>query len=276
MAAGSVSSPTKLNWSEQITAAGSGKPTRAIFHGVEGVGKTSMPVYSNKPIYMMTRGEQGLLTLIDNKRVPETPHFPETMTWDDALGQVEYLIETEHPYKTLVIDTLNGLERLCHEHVCNRDFNADWGKAGFTSYMQGYEVSLSDWRQLLSLFDRLRDTKNMAIICLCHTKVATFKNPEGADYDRYQPDMHAKTWSLTHKWADLVGFLNFETFVDDKKPRKATSTQNRMLFTERHAAYDAKNRLGLATEIELGGSGQEAWTNFISAVKAGKELNNNG
>jgi hypothetical protein len=44
-----------------------------------------------------------------------------------------------------------------------------------------------------------------------------------------------------------------------------------MLYTERHASYDAKNRLGLSLEVEMGNSAVEAWANFIQAVKAGKE-----
>ncbi len=216
----------------------------------------------------MTKGETGLTTLIDNKQVPETPHFPEAQTFDDLLSQIEWLTTSDHEHKTLVIDALNGGERLCHEKVCARDFNNVWGKNGFTSYMQGYEVALADWRILLNALDRLRETKAMSIIGLCHTKVATFKNPEGADYDRYQPDMHAKTWSLTHKWADFVAFINFETFVEKDGVRaKGSGGQKRIMYTERHAAYDAKNRLGLPPEILLGDSAKESWNTLYNAMK---------
>lgn len=217
---------------------------------------------------MMSKGETGLTTLIDNKQIPETPHFPEVMDWNDALGQIDWLTTANHDHKTLVLDTLNGFERLCHEFVCARDYGGIWGKNGFTSYMQGYEVALADWRLLLNALDRLRDVKAMSIICLCHTKVATFKNPEGADYDRYQPDMHAKSWSLTHKWADFVAFINYETFVEKEGKRaKATGGQQRIMYTERHAAYDAKNRLGLPTEIVLADSAEASWNTLYNAMK---------
>ena len=258
----------KQNWSDKISSSGSGKPTRAIFHGVEGVGKTSLPAYAAKPIYMMSKGETGLTTLIDNKQIPEIPHFPEVMDWNDALSQIDWLTTSQHDHKTLVMDTLNGFERLCHEFVCARDFNNTWGKNGFTSYMQGYEVALADWRILLNALDRLRDAKGMSIICLCHTKVSTFKNPEGPDYDRYQPDMHAKTWSLTHKWADFVAFINFETFTEKDGARvKGKGGQQRIMYTERHAAYDAKNRLGLPSEIVLADSAEASWNTLFNAMK---------
>ena len=217
---------------------------------------------------MMSKGETGLTTLIDNKQIPNTPHFPEVMDWNDAMSQLEWLTTAQHDHKTLVMDTLNGFERLCHEFVCARDFGNQWGKNGFTSYMQGYEVALADWRIMLNALDRLRDAKGMSIICLCHTKVATFKNPEGADYDRYQPDMHAKTWSLTHKWADFVGFINFETFTEKDGARvKGKGGQQRILYTERHAAYDAKNRLGLPAEIVLADSAEASWNTLYNAMR---------
>lgn len=265
--------PRQLKLSD-ISGKGSGLPNRYGLHAVEGWGKTSFGAKTPKPVFIQTKGETGLETLIDSGRLPETSHFPECLNWEELLSSVEMLITDQHDYKTLVIDTVNGAERLCHEFVCQRDFNNDWTDKGFIGYMRGYEVSLSEWRKLLVMLDELRSTKKMAIVLLCHTKVKPFKNPEGADYDRYQPDMHDKTWGLTHKWCDVVLFGNFDTTVQVKKTGdkqgKASGGQQRVMYTERHAAYDAKNRLGLASEIEMGGNADESWKNFIEAVKAGK------
>ena len=224
-------------------------------------------------MFIQTKGETGLDTLIGAGRLPEISHWQETQDWEEMLAQVNELINSEHNFKTLVIDTLNGAERMCHEEVCRRDFNGNWTDKGFASYGKGPEVALADWRTLLSSLDRLRETRRMSIVCLSHTKVKPFKNPEGSDYDRYQPDMHEKSWGLSHKWADAVLFMNFETFVDQKdatKKGKATSSQARIMYTERHAAYDAKNRFGLPTEILLGSNGQESWNIFLAALKAGR------
>jgi hypothetical protein len=116
----------------------------------------------------------------------------------------------------------------------------------------------------------------MAIICLCHAKVQPFKNPEGADYDRYQPDLHHKTWALTHRWADIVLFANFYTVIANESQAskgaakgKARGGTERVMFCERTAAYDAKNRHGLPAELSMGSSGTEAWANFIEAMKGG-------
>lgn len=258
-----------------ITTAGAGRPNAVVFHGVEGVGKTSFGGAAPKPIFGMARGETGLETLIDAGRLGETPHFPEWLTWTEALGAIRSLVSGEHTYKTLVLDTLNGMERLCHEHVCARDFGGDWTDKGFMGYMRGYEVALADWRELLTLLDNLRNQRKMSILCLVHTRVASFKNPEGPDFDRYVPDMHAKTWGLTHKWADMVLFANF--YLDTKKEgskRIGIGGQERVLYTEKRAAFDAKNRHGLPPELSMGSSGVEAWAAFRDALRTQQTAKN--
>lgn len=258
----------------EITGKGSGLPNRYILHAVEGWGKTSFGAQFPKAVFVQTGGETGLETLIEAGRLPETPHFPACQSWDDLLGCIETLRVEDHNYKALVGDTLNGAEALCHRYICDRDFAGVWGNSGFASYNKGYEVSLPEWTRLLVALDQLRAERKMTILWLCHTKVKPFKNPEGADYDRYQPDVHEKTWGLSHKWADCVLFGNFEVTVQtekaDAKKGKGTGGSFRLMYTERRAAYDAKNRLGLTGEIEMGNSPQEAFAGFAAAIKAGR------
>lgn len=255
----------------RISSAGSGLPSRLIMHGTEGIGKTSLGAFAQKPIFLMTKGETGLLTLIDNSLVPETPHFDEVMNWKDLLGHLAWLTKEQHDYRTLVIDTVNGAERLCFEHVARNQFEGSMLK--FLDYGKGPDKSQEDWVQFLTALDRLRATKRMAIICLCHTRVKTFKNPTGPDFDRYTPDMHEKTWGLTHKWADIVLFATYETFADKERgalKAKGVTSARRLFFTTRTAAFDAKNRVGLADEIVMQPGGEGGWKAFIAAVRQAK------
>jgi len=254
---------------------GNGLPSRVVMHGVEGIGKTSFAAFAPTPVFLQTKGESGLETLIDSKQLPEIDHFPELQTWGELRAAVAAIAKDEHDFKTLVIDTGNGAEQLCHEEVCRRDYANDWGPKGFTSYMQGYSTALADWREFLADLDALRATRKMGIIVLCHTKVATFKNPGGADYDRYEAKMHAKTWALTKEWADIVLFGDYDTDVSKQQPKdtkgKASDGKTRVLYTERTAVFDAKNRHGLPDEIDMGTSGKEAWTNFVTAMKEARK-----
>jgi hypothetical protein len=256
-----------------IQTDGCGLPSRLVIYGTEGIGKSSFGAAAPKPVFVLTQNETGLLTLLDAGRVPPTPHFPEIMTWSELLDAIGVLNDQTHDFKTLVVDTLNGAERLCHQHVCRRDYGGRWGRDGFTSFNQGFEVALADWQEFLQRLDRLRATKRMGIIALAHSRIATYRNPEGADYDRFVPDLHAKTWALTHKWSDAVLFLNYETYVDSDRADlkgKGKGGSRRKLYTQRTAAFDAKNRHGLPAEIDGGRSAAEVWLNLATAMKVAK------
>ncbi len=221
-------------------------------------------------IFMHTVDENGITTLKNFGRVAkDVPQMPPVRTWAEALDMLDWLATAEHPHKAVAIDAMGSFERLCHEEVCRRDYKGEWGDKGFGSYQKGFETSLTDWRLFINALDRVRDAKGMSVIVLAHSLVKTFKNPEGADYDQYIPDVHPKTWGVTHKWASMVLFLNSVTVVD--KDGKVQTGQQRIMLTENHPAYAAKNQCGLPSEIEMGTSGAEAWANLSAALKAGKE-----
>ncbi len=247
-------------------------PDRIILYAAEKWGKTSFAAQFPEPLFLMTRGEDGLLTLIKSGRLPWTAHFEEPVKdWSELKAVLNDLVVNAdaYPQKTLVIDTLNGAERLCHEWVCRQKFDGEWGEKGFMAFHKGFDLAVGDWLELLQLLDEVR-AKGKTVVALCHARVEAYKNPEGPDYDRYQPDVHKKTWSATHKWADMILFGQFETFVNTKAPKdakgKADGGQARMLFTERHAAYDAGNRHGLPPEVEMGGTPEEAYAAFAKAL----------
>lgn len=261
-----------------IASRGDALPNRYGLHAGQGFGKTSLAAFAPSPVFVMTRGETGLTSLIDAGQLPETPHFPEIQSWPELLAAVKFLRTGEHKFKTLVLDTANGAERLMHEFVCDRDFDGEWGEKGFGSYQKGYEVALADWRMFENSLDDLRKERGMTIFMLLHTRIRSFKNPSGADYDRYTPEMHEKTWGLTKGWLDCILFGNFEVTVragkkvaDASGKGKASEVSVRVLCTQSdNPIYDAKNRLGLPPEIEMGDSPEAGWKALSLAVKAGR------
>jgi len=245
----------------------------AIAYGPPGVGKTSLGAAIPGCVFLIDDNEDGINTLKAGGLAKEgVPVMPPASAWQDVLGSLDALATGKHDHKCLVLDTLGGMERLCHEYICQTQFKGDWGEKGFSSYARGYEVALPEWRLFLNALDKCR-VRGMSILALTHSIVKPYKNPEGEDYDRFTPDMHHKTWGLTHRWADMVLFLNY--YVETVKERgdhkaKGRGGQQRTMYTEYHAAYEAKNRSGLPTEIDMGNNGNDAWNNLRTALRKDK------
>ena len=245
-------------------------PVRLVYHAVPGFGKTSFAAQFPAPVFLMDAAETGLETLIDSGQLPETPHFPPLNDWDETIETLGAISEEPHGFKTLVLDTIGGLERLCHEHVCRKQFGGDWGEKGFAAYGRGPEAALAEWRGFLALLDRLRERRGLRIVALAHTRITRFCNPEADNYDRYEPDVHRNTWSLTSRWADLILFGNYKTMIaSDGAKKKGRGGTGRMMYTERTAAWEAKHRHGLPAAIMLGSSPAAAYESFKAAMQAG-------
>lgn len=233
---------------------------RIVIFGVEGFGKTTIGAYADDPVVLMARGETGYETLLSAGSVPAAPAVL-CESWKDTLAWLDAIAAAPQGRKTLVMDAIGGFERLCHEEVCRRDFHGEWGEKGFAAYAKGYDLSVTDWLGMLQRLDRLRSV-GMTIVLLGHARIRPFKNPEGADFDRYECDCHAKTWAATSRWADEVYFGKFRTIIDRERQGKGKGIggADRVLYTQRRDAYDAKSRYGLPEELELNAGPAQSWT----------------
>lgn len=251
----------------RVTSAMASAP-RIVLNAVEGFGKTTLGAYAPNPAILMSRGETGYVTLKNAGRVPDADCI-ELTTWKDTIQIIDDLTDASDKHGAVVFDALGGFERLCHEFVCARDFQNDWGEKGFGAFQKGYDVSVAEWLQLLVRLDRLRTTRNVPIVFLSHSRVRPFKNPLGSDFDRYIADCHEKTWGVTHKWADCVLFGTFVTVaLEDKKSKrvKGVGGDDRVIFTQRRDAYDAKNRYGMPAQLDIPDEPASMWSTVWDAI----------
>lgn len=250
------------------------KPPRIVLNALEGFGKTSCAAFGPEPAILQAPRETGYETLLGAGLVPSVD-AARIETWPELLALLDKLGD-ECKYKLLALDAMGGFERLCHEHVCHAHYKDSWD--AFTNYQQGYEVSISEWIRMLTRLDRIHDN-GVSILLLSHCRVRNFKNPMGPDFDRYESNVHPKTWDATKQMVDVVLFGTFRTFVDD--PDKAAKgqrvrgigTDQRVLYTMRHDAYDAKNRYGMDREIDIPNDPSQIWTTIRNAI-ARKEPTN--
>ena len=232
------------------------KPTRIMIYSVDGCGKTTFASQAPKPIFLAS--EDGTAQF-------DVARFPSVETWADMLDGVQELTVGEHDYQTLVIDSLDWAEPLLWRSISDaakvptiEDVGGGFGK--------GYMAAMEGWRVLLAALERLQRDRGMGLILIGHSLIKKFANPEGDDYDRYSLKLNEKAAGLIREWVDAVLFANFETFaVKDKAKRiRGVSSGSRIIYTQRTASYDAKDRYGLPPQMPL------SWAEFEKAKAAGQ------
>lgn len=227
-------------------------PLRVLLYACEGLGKTTWGAGAPSGIFLP--GEEGTNHL-------DVARFPRPEKWDDVFDAIRTLRTEPHEFKTLVIDTVDALEPLCWAHVAHAAGKKDVEDFG---YGKGYVAAFAEWQRLLAELEALRRERGMMIITVAHAQVRTWKNPAGADFDRFTLKLHDKAAGLLKEWHDAVLFAHFEEYADkgDGRRAKGISTGARVIHTVRTAAWDAKNRFDLPETLPL------SWEDFAKAVAA--------
>jgi hypothetical protein len=167
-----------------------------VIYGTEGIGKSTTAAQAPKPIFIPT--EDGIDQI-------ECASFPLANTLADVQNALQSLIHEQHEYESAIIDSLDWLERLIWDALCEQYGVSSIEKVD-GGYARGYTHALTNWRKVLSDLDTLRTRRGMCVILLAHAKVETFADPEHAAYDRYSPRLHKHATALITEWADAVLF----------------------------------------------------------------------
>jgi hypothetical protein len=195
----------------------------------------------------------------------DCPKFPAPTSWGEVLEAVQALTTEQHEYKALVLDTLDWLEPLLAQHVCEQHRKQSLEEFG---YGRGYDVLVDEWRKFIARLERLR-AKDIHVIALAHAHVRTFQNPAGPDYDRWELKLNKRSAGLWSEWVDVVAFANWSTNID-KREGKASGHPQRMLYTSDTATCLAGSRYQIPPSMPLD------WATFASALKTAfdKETSN--
>jgi len=163
---------------EQIQSGKNPAPRRVLLYGTHGIGKSTFGSMSEKPVFLQT--EDGLGEI-------ECDRFPLVESFEEVMSALSDLYTEKHPYRTIVVDSLDWLERLIWEDVCRKRNVESIEDIG---YAKGYVFALTQWREFLEGLTALRREKGMMIILIAHVRIERFENPETETYDRYVPRLH--------------------------------------------------------------------------------------
>ncbi len=200
---------------------------------------------AEKPVFIQT--EEGVNDL-------GVDRFPLAARYGDVLNSLSVLYSEPHEYLTVVIDSLDWLERLIFAEVCAQRGVESIEDIG---YAKGYVFALTQWREVLAGLDALRAHRGMSVILIAHAAIEKFNNPETDSYDRYVPRLQKQASALIQEWCDEVFFATYRVLTKttsegfDRKRTQGIGTGERIIRTTERPAHVAKNRLSLPDEFPL-------------------------
>jgi GTPase SAR1 family protein len=213
---------------------------KIVIVGQGKIGKTTFAAMAPRAIGILTE---------DGADAVDANAFPLAMSLADVYSAMDTLINQDHEFQTLFIDSLDWLEPLVQDHVCKAN---NWKNIEQPGFGKGYVAAAEEWRNLLSGLEVLRADKGMGIILIAHDKIKRIEDPLTEGFDSHVLKLHDRAASLVQEWADVIGYAGYRIFTSKtdagfgNKETKATTTGERILHVEPHPAHCGGNRFGLS------------------------------
>ena len=214
---------------------------RVGIYGTEGVGKTTFASKFPGAVFIDTEGSTKHM---------DVARFDPPESLSDVLDQLAYVLGNAEQIGTVVIDTVDWLERLVFKAVCEEKKIQNIEDIG---YGKGYVYAKQKLQGLLDVLDQIIG-RGVNVVLVCHSIIRKFELPdEMGSYDRYMLKLNEKNIApLIKEWVDMLLFVNYKTDVvtgTDRKTKKGKGGQKRVMYANHNACWDAKNRFGLPDEM---------------------------
>lgn len=224
-----------------LTTTKSTNPPRVVIYGVDGVGKTSLAAEFPGPVlYLPTEGESPPADV-----ELTTPGVIETFIGLlDIFGE---LLTEKHDFKSVIVDSLDGLEGLVWAATCARLGISSIEEAGFG---KGYVEADAEWREYLQAVSAL-SRAGIYLVQLAHPEIIRFDSPTTDPYSRYQPKLHKRSNAMIREQADIVAFMNYRVSIKEKEVARQTKVargeggNERLMHFNEKPGFMAKNRYSM-------------------------------
>ena len=213
---------------------------RFTIYGTEGIGKSTLASQFPSPLILDT--EDGTRHL-DCARAPIS-------SWKDLTLAMTELAKNAQGFQTVVVDSADWAEKLLVEWLLKQSGKNSIEDFGFG---KGYVMLQEHVARFLASADKLV-RQGMHVVFVAHSKVVRTSPPDQTDgYDRWELKLTKQVAPLFKEWSDALIFCNFKTkLVEGADGRmKARGGKDRIMYAERSAAWDAKNRFGLPGEMPM-------------------------
>ncbi len=246
---------------ENILRGKTPKPPIILLYGQEGVGKSTFAAKAPKTVFIPT--EDGLNEI-------DCAKFPIVKTYPEFLDTLKAVLNEEHEFETLAVDSISATERMLFRYICER-YGVETIQSANGGFGRGYTEYTNKWGEILDLLSAIRERRNMSVILIGHSDVRQVINPQIGTFDQFQPRLYEKAWKMISEWTDGVFFATRKVRVQKEDAgfnKTATRTVSvgtgggeRIMHTigGDNLPYIAKNRFSLPQELPL------EWDAFLNA-----------
>ena len=225
------------------------RPPIITICGDAGTGKSSLAATFPNPVFI--RVEDGVGRIHDAVPIPDT--FPVIRTEEDLQEQLIWLMNEDHEYKTVVIDSVSALESVFTDAILKQDGRAKTLATALGGYGAGYAALASRHRGIRKMCGLISERRGMAIVFISHADLETMRLPDTDDYSRYSLRLNSKSLPAYVDDVDLVGFVRLVSALrgDEGDRKKVVSNGDRELICFATAASVSKNGYGITDPLEL-------------------------
>ena len=244
------------------------KPFLAIIHGPVGSGKTHFGTTMPDPIFIA--GEE-----IDNI---ESARLAKVTNWQQFLDQLTWVLEEDHGYRTLVIDSMDSMERILERKILSENPTKTMATAygGFGKAYQLMSEKFLSIREdyLVPIWDR-----GINVLLICHTAKQSIDDLlRQESYQRYELKLHKNSKgvgvsTVFSEFVMAVLMLSPDIIINRKDEKVySESTGSRILYCNAKPFLEAKNRYNMPDTITINeGEGWNKVSPYINNFYMGIE-----
>lgn len=210
-------------------------PPRIVVYGAGGIGKSTLAARFPSPLFFQT--EDGLAN-IDAVSAGLFRNYTDLAT---ALDELRNHPDEYASFKTIVIDSIDCMERLLWDVVCASSKVASIEKI---PYGRGYSMAAELLRSFLDLLSSLQ-AQGKIVLLVAHGVPVVYNDPETTDLHKFDLRLHKTSKALLVEWSDLV------LFATRKKGTAKGNISERVLKSQDSPTHYAKSRYNLPDSIAM-------------------------
>lgn len=215
-----------------------------LIYGPTGAGKTVLlgSIAELMPTIIISTEPRGTVSLADFGYNPDVVEVTRT---EEAEEVMRFLVEEEHKYKAVGLDTITEFQLVLSDEVLREAVKTSAGRRVEHS---PFILELRDWQPILVRVWRfIRNLQALSndMIIIVTAQVTEAPDPMDRKSLVYTPLLRGQWRTLIGAYFDLVGYLDTDTYREGKETKIV-----RLLHTQPLGNYIAKSRYALPPVIE--------------------------